>query len=127
MQEQTERNFTMHQAFHDAIHAGQLRMHLQPQFHARGHMVGTDALIRWEHANPCMFAPGSFLSIVEECGLDTEMGNWMLHTAGAWAAQQARMGREIRVSVNVNARHLVQSDFPVTVCRHFCSHGDTLD
>lgn len=127
MQEQAERNFTMHQAFHEAIRAGQLRMHLQPQFHARGHVVGAEALIRWEHPSLGMLAPGSFLSIAEECGLDTEMGNWMLRSAGAWAAQQARLGREIRVSVNVTARHLVHSDFPVMVRRHFCAHGATLD
>ena len=100
-----------------ALSAQQFVLHYQPQFHLDGRIVGAEALIRWNHPERGLIAPGGFISVAEESELIVPMGHWVLRTAceqlAAWE-QDARF-RHIQLSVNVSARQFRQRDFVARV------------
>jgi diguanylate cyclase (GGDEF)-like protein/PAS domain S-box-containing protein len=85
----------------------------QPQIDIRtGKVVGTEALLRWRHAEKGLISPGRFIPLAEDNGQILVIGQWVLHTAcvqnRAW--QQAGYP-PIRVAVNLSARQFQQPDF----------------
>ena len=100
-----------------ALSAQQFVLHYQPQFHLDGRMVGAEALIRWQHPERGLLAPGAFIGVAEESELIVPMGHWVLRTAcqqlAAWQGD-ARL-RQLQLSVNVSARQFRQRDFVARV------------
>ena len=100
-----------------ALTARQFVLHYQPQFHLDGRMVGAEALIRWQHPERGLVAPGEFIGVAEESELIVPMGYWVLRTAceqlAAWQGDERY--RHLQVSVNVSARQFRQRDFVARV------------
>ena len=100
-----------------ALTARQFVLHYQPQFHLDGRMVGAEALIRWQHPERGLVAPGEFIGVAEESELIVPMGHWVLRTAceqlAAWQGDERC--RHLQVSVNVSARQFRQRDFVARV------------
>lgn len=95
-----------------AIEDKQFVLHYQPQVKA-GHVVGVEALARWNHHTRGTLLPGEFISIAEETGLILPLGAWVLETAckqiATWANSPGTA--DISVAVNISARQLRQPDF----------------
>ncbi|HTZ85531.1 MAG TPA: EAL domain-containing protein [Solirubrobacteraceae bacterium] len=68
--------------------------------------TGVEALIRWQHPERGLVQPEAFIPLLEETGLITEIGAWVLHEACRQTAAWRAMGHEIDVAVNVSARQL---------------------
>ncbi len=88
-----------------AIANDELVLHYQPQVDAKtGHLVGVEALVRWQHPQRGLLYPGTFIGIAEECGKIAEMGVWTLSRAclqlAAWKAKNLAIGV---MAVNVSA------------------------
>jgi diguanylate cyclase (GGDEF)-like protein len=96
-----------------ALDGDQLRVHYQPIYDlTRGRIVGAEALVRWQHPELGLLAPGEFLPIAEDTGLIVPIGNWILRAACAQCAQWGRAGhRGLRVSVNVAAQQFLDAAF----------------
>ena len=96
-----------------ALRAGEFRLHYQPKVDMlRGTVVGAEALIRWQHPDRGLLAPGTFLPMVEETPLAISIGDWVLEEALRQMAEWSRDGLNLPVSVNVSACQLQQDDFP---------------
>jgi diguanylate cyclase (GGDEF)-like protein len=80
-------------------------------------IVAAEALLRWRHPTRGTVLPDDFISLVEETGLITQVGAWVLRSA----CEEARGWPEIdgaepvAVSVNVAVRQLREPDFAATV------------
>ncbi|PJI96642.1 diguanylate cyclase/phosphodiesterase [Acidovorax sp. 69] len=100
-----------------ALTARQFVLHYQPQFHLDGRIVGAEALIRWQHPERGLVAPGAFIGVAEESELIVPMGHWVLRTAceqlAAWQGDQRY--QHMQLSVNVSARQFRQRDFVARV------------
>jgi diguanylate cyclase (GGDEF)-like protein len=79
----------------------------QPTF-ALTEMVptGVEALLRWRHPTRGIVQPDGFIPLLEETGLITEVGRWVLHEACRQAAAWRWSGYPIAMAVNVSARQL---------------------
>ena len=99
--------------FHEGLRSGQFALHYQPQVDDNGRIIGTEALVRWQHPRRGLLAPGQFIALAEETGLILPLGQWVMEAACrqlvAWAGNPATVG--LTVAVNVSARQFRQTDF----------------
>ena len=75
-------------------------MHYQPLVDlATNAVIGCEALLRWRHPRRGMISPADFIPVAEETGLIEEIGDWVLRTA---CAEAANWPDHIRIAVNVS-------------------------
>lgn len=83
-----------------ALEKGQLRLVYQPCVDTSNEAVtGFEALIRWEHPERGPISPAEFIPLAEEIGLINEIGEWVLRTA---CAEAANWPKHITVAVNLS-------------------------
>jgi EAL domain-containing protein (putative c-di-GMP-specific phosphodiesterase class I) len=68
--------------------------------------TGVEALIRWQHPVRGIVQPDDFIPLLEETGLITEVGKWVLDRACAQGAAWRAAGYPIGMAVNVSGRQL---------------------
>ena len=90
-----------------AIEGGQLLLHFQPKVEiATGRIVGTEALVRWQHPRLGLLPPDKFILAAEQTGLIGPLTRWVLTDALSHCQDARRQGTHLRVSVNLSARSL---------------------
>jgi diguanylate cyclase (GGDEF)-like protein/PAS domain S-box-containing protein len=100
-----------------AIEKQEFILYYQPQVDVEnGNVVGVEALIRWQHPELGLTLPAEFVSIAEEAGLMTLIGEWVLRTA----CRQNRRWQEagmpyFPVAVNISSPHFRQPDLAAKV------------
>ncbi|MBI5318289.1 EAL domain-containing protein [Bradyrhizobium sp.] len=83
-----------------AIAEGGFEIHYQPLVDLKTNAVtGCEALLRWHHPRRGMVSPAEFVPIAEETGLIEEIGDWVLRTA---CAEAANWPDHVRIAVNVS-------------------------
>ena len=68
--------------------------------------IGIEALIRWQSPTRGTVQPNDFIPLLEETGLITEIGRWVLAEACRQGAQWRGAGYPIGTAVNVSCRQL---------------------
>ncbi len=102
-----------------AIERSELRLHYQPlvDLHT-GHVLGVEALLRWEHPERGLVAPLSFIPLAEETGLIHPIGRWVLETASHQLRDWQRRlpaAAHLQMSVNLSARQFAEADLIGTI------------
>jgi diguanylate cyclase (GGDEF)-like protein len=83
-----------------ALEAGEFHLVYQPQIQLdTGELTGFEALLRWNSPERGLISPAEFIPIAEETGLIVPIGEWVLRTACATAAQWPGF---IRISINLS-------------------------
>ena len=96
-----------------AIERDELVLHYQPKVEAgSGHLLGVEALVRWEHPLHGIVAPGDFIPLAERTGLIAPLTHYVLDMALRQCQAWLREGRELAMAVNVSARRLLDLSFP---------------
>jgi diguanylate cyclase (GGDEF)-like protein/PAS domain S-box-containing protein len=103
----------------------QFVLHYQPQVGPKGHMVGVEALVRWQHPERGLVFPDNFIPQAEESGLILPLGQWVLETACAQLALWGkRAGTEkLSIAINVSARQFRHPEFVDQVMRAMTQYG----
>ena len=109
MGQQMEEKVQLHDRLKLALDQGALQLHYQPQIDvASGAVVGVEALLRWTDGLLGEVPPARFIPVAESTGLILPLGDWVLSTACQQAADWARAGHPVRISVNLSARQFRQ-------------------
>jgi diguanylate cyclase (GGDEF)-like protein len=92
----------------NALERDELVLHYQPVVDlAADCVVGSEALLRWEHPERGLVPPAEFVPVAEDTGMILAIGQQVLvqatHQTARWNAQRAT---PLSVSVNVSARQL---------------------
>ncbi len=96
-----------------ALDKGQLRVVFQPSVDATSEAVmGFEALVRWDHPEHGPVSPAMFIPLAEEIGLINEIGEWVLRTA---CAEAANWPQHISVAVNLSPLQFKLPSLPATV------------
>ena len=95
-----------------ALELNQFVLYYQPKVNMRtGTVIGVEALIRWQHPERGLLAPGHFLPLIEGHPICILLGEWVLSTALGQMAQWQARGHPLPVSVNISAQQLQAPHF----------------
>jgi diguanylate cyclase (GGDEF)-like protein len=99
-----------------ALQTGELVVHYQLQANAAGgEPVGAEALVRWEHPERGLLPPSDFVPLAEQTGLIRPLTLYVLDRALRQSRAWHDAGLELRVSVNIGARDLLDTRLPEEV------------
>ena len=115
-QEVSER-MTLRNELQKAIEGMNFELYYQPQIDARsGAVIGSEALLRWPHAERGMISPMRFIPVAEDTGQIIPISQWVLNTACTYNRQLFERGlARGAISVNISAVHFLRSNFVETV------------
>lgn len=96
----------------DAIPAGELQVHFQPQVDIdSGLVTGAEALVRWRHPRLGELRPDQFIAAAEYTGAIDALTEHVLSVAARTCASWRQQGWDLDVSVNLSARNLANAAF----------------
>ncbi len=111
-------NMKLQSELHDALKNEELFIHYQPQIDCfTGHIIGAEALLRWQHPERGLVSPAKFIPLAERSGLICTIGEWVLNEA----CKQAQLWREtaqmtsFTISVNLSALQIKRGNIIETV------------
>ena len=94
---------------------GETVAHLQPIIDlATGALVGIEALARWNHPRLGLLAPGSFMDLVEDAGLDLQLGATVLESSCQTLAVLNAHNVQVQLALNVSTGQLADPQ----LCAH---------
>lgn len=104
------------QQLRHALENDEFEVYFQPYFGVDNHNFGIEALIRWNHPNSGLLAPGAFIDVAEETGFILDMEKWVLQQSLYEVSKLHQEGWDnITLSVNVSARQFENEDFAEVV------------
>jgi diguanylate cyclase (GGDEF)-like protein len=107
MQETMQNRMELEMDLREALHKDEFFLAYQPTFDLSDmRPTGVEALIRWRHPLRGVVQPNDFIPLLEETGLITDIGKWVLREACAQGASWRQAGYPIAMAVNVSARQL---------------------
>lgn len=108
-----------------ALAQGELRLYYQPQVDiASGHIVGAEALLRWQDPDEGLVSPARFIPVAESSGLIAPLGQWVLEEACRQGQHWRSAGlAPLTVAVNVSPRQFQLGDLVEDVSRALAQSG----
>ncbi|NOX75472.1 MAG: EAL domain-containing protein [Gammaproteobacteria bacterium] len=105
-------HLTLETQLRRALEREEFLLYYQPQVNAESeNLIGFEVLLRWQHPERGLLPPGKFITLLEETGLITPVGEWILRTAcrqnQTWRAQGLT---PVRVAVNFSAHQFRDTD-----------------
>ena len=98
----------------NAIERDEFRLHMQPKLRLdTGEVVGAEALVRWAHPERGMVFPDQFIPFAEQTGFIRVLTRWVLDRSAALCRELAMQGIELKISVNLSTRDLLDQDLPL--------------
>ena len=113
MQERLAARLQLETELRDGLDRHEFELFYQPVVHLRtGTIVGTEALLRWNHPRRGLLAPDQFLAASEEIGVMLALGDWILSEACRQAArwQPADPGRALTMAINLSGPEMLAAD-----------------
>ena len=96
----------------NAVVNNEYELFYQPQNSvSTGEIIGAEALIRWNHPDKGLISPVTFIPIAEHNGYIVDIGKWVLQTALKQKETWENEGIDIKLSINVAAKQILEKDF----------------
>ena len=90
-----------------ATESGNLFLHYQPKVAlASGHVLGVEALLRWNHARLGLVGPDRFIPVAERTGLIKQITTFVLGESMRQIQEWSRSGLDLNLAVNLSAYSL---------------------
>jgi diguanylate cyclase (GGDEF)-like protein len=109
-----------------AVRKNQFELHYQPRIDlATGHLVGLEALLRWNHPERGLVLPGEFISACEDMGLMKSIGYQVIQhacTAQVWLKDQNMPNVDVAINISFSQ---IQDDRFVEIVKDIISRSGT--
>ncbi|ANQ84446.1 EAL/GGDEF/PAS/PAC-domain-containing signaling protein [Azoarcus olearius] len=107
-----------------ALDRNELRLYFQPKVNAAdGCIEGCEALLRWQHPDLGLLAPGRFVPAAEESGLIVPIGEWVLREACRQLRAWIDAGlAPVPVAVNLSGQQFAHQDIVALVREALAEH-----
>jgi diguanylate cyclase (GGDEF)-like protein len=112
MDEQLQARRVLEVDLRKAMTNGEFELFYQPQINIQKNEIGGfEALLRWHHPERGLVPPAEFIPVIEDTGLISPLGDWIIEQA---CKEAATWPRDVHVAVNLSPiqfrnRGLVQS------------------
>lgn len=108
MNQRIQSRVAIEQRLRRALERGELEIYYQPQTEiSSGRLIGAEALLRW-HVDGGLIPPVEFIPVAETSGLIVPIGEWIIETVIAQAAQwRQQLGWAPRLAINLSPRQFV--------------------
>lgn len=95
-----------------ALEEKQFIVYLQPQYNYRtGEIIGAESLVRWDHPEKGLLAPGSFIPVLERNGLITRLDKYVWEESCRMIRQWIDDGiGEVSLSMNMSRQDFYDID-----------------
>lgn len=115
MNELAVERLSIEHALRHALSRDEFRLHFQPVIDIRtGRVSSIEALVRWQHPERGLLAPGFFIGVAEETGLIQAIGDWVLWAACRQLADFRAGGiADVRMAINISALQMRNGNLPV--------------
>ena len=101
-----------------AVELGQLSLNYQPQVNIKtGAVIGTEALVRWNHPTLGFVPPDKFIPVAEQAGLIRPLTEFVLNTALQDLCRLEDMGYKISMAINFSAVSLQDKELESLLLR----------
>jgi diguanylate cyclase (GGDEF)-like protein len=105
----------------EALQKGQFLLEFQPILSLQSdHIIGFEALLRWEHPARGRVGPTEFITVAEDTGLIVPIGEWVLQEA---CRQAATWPDDLRVAINVSALQFRSSSLKGVIVQALARSG----
>jgi EAL domain-containing protein (putative c-di-GMP-specific phosphodiesterase class I) len=102
---------------------GEVTAHLQPIVDLTSRsLVGFEALARWNHPEHGILLPGAFMDLVEDAGLDIELGDAVLDAACRVMSRLGEHGIAPELGINLSVGQLTDPGLAMRVRRTLDRH-----
>ncbi len=96
-----------------AVDHHELRLYLQPRLALdTGHVVGAEALLRWQHPQRGLVPPMQFIPFAEQTGFIRVLTMWVFEEAARSWRVLNEAGQRLVLSVNLSTRDLLDQELP---------------
>ncbi len=110
MQQTVDNRRVIEKGLHRALSDNEFELYYQTQVDAHNNIIGLEALLRWNHPERGVIAPGEFIEIAEKCGLIIKIGDWVLKTACMHLAELP-LNPGVKMCINVSPRQFSEPSF----------------
>ncbi len=107
-----------------AVEHHELRLYLQPKVPLHGQPGrAAEALVRWQHPQRGLVPPMQFIPFAEQTGFVRQLTLWMLEEVARLLADPRTRGLDLRVSVNLSTRDLLDPELSHRLADILVRHG----
>lgn len=106
MGEELQRRKIIEMEMREALEKNEFTLYFQPQIDTSTlQLIGVESLIRWRHPIRGLVFPGEFIPVAEQCGLISQLGEWVIKEAFRQAKEwdEKYPGKNIRIAINLSA------------------------
>ncbi|MCG6891207.1 MAG: EAL domain-containing protein [Gammaproteobacteria bacterium] len=108
MQEAVNQQRIIEKGLRQALANSEFELYFQGQYDANNRLIGAETLLRWNHPERGVVAPGEFIHVAEQTGLIVPIGDWVLRSA---CEQLQLFHADLRLAVNVSPRQFSDPAF----------------
>jgi diguanylate cyclase (GGDEF)-like protein len=110
------RRLTLMSELRNAIDRDELELYYQPKIDIQaGKLYGAEALVRWNHPKHGFISPDEFIPMAERTRTIKPLSLWVLKRAFQHCAAWHKQGVDIKISVNLSAKDLLDPSLPDTI------------
>lgn len=104
-----------------AISEHQLVLFYQPQLSFKNnHLIGVEALVRWQHPIYGLLFPDQFIPLAENSGLIEQLTKEVIRLSIAQSKLWKSAGRSIKISINISAKNITSLVLPEQLTHLVC-------
>lgn len=118
MKEDWQSRHQLSEELREALRKDVLTLHLQPQVDVESaQCLGAELLLRWRRANGEWVASQVIVEMIEEYGWREQFTDWLIRSAMRFSVELEAAGVDVRLSLNLTAGDLLDTDLPELVAQ----------